>query len=120
MTNIIKQVRSHSDGVERVLVSLDFNHTHEHLLAELNAYVDLVSVGSYCIVFCTVVEDIQAGSFADRAWYVSNKPKNDANECPTIYSEFDIDKDVDNNLLISEPCDGYLKSLLNKRFKGAH
>ena len=43
---IIERVRSHADGVERVIVSLDSNHTHEHVLAELNAYADLVSVGS--------------------------------------------------------------------------
>lgn len=63
---IIQQVRSHADGVDRVLVSLDSNHTHEHVFAELNAYADLVTVGSYCIVFDTVVEDLPAGSFPDR------------------------------------------------------
>ena len=52
------KVRSHANGVDRVLVSLDSNHTHEHVLAELNAFGDLVSVGSYCIVFDTVVEDL--------------------------------------------------------------
>ena len=29
---IIQEVRTHSDGVERVLVSLDSNHTHQHVL----------------------------------------------------------------------------------------
>ena len=43
-----QQVLSHAVGADRVLVSLDSNHTHDHVLAELNAYADLVSVGSYC------------------------------------------------------------------------
>ena len=53
---IIQQVRSHADGVDRVMVFLDSNHTHEHVLAEVNAYANLVSVGSYRILFDTVIE----------------------------------------------------------------
>ena len=51
-----------------MLISLDSNHTHEHVLAELNAYADLVSVGSYCIVFDTVIEDMPDNSFPNREW----------------------------------------------------
>lgn len=107
--DIIQQVRSHADGVERVLVSLDSNHTHEHVLAELNAYADLVSVGSYCIVFDTVVEDLPAGSFPDRPWDVGNNPKTAVHEWLKNHPEFEIDKDIDNKLLISVAPDGYLK-----------
>jgi len=107
--DIIKQVRSHADGVERVLVSLDSNHTHEHVLAELNAYADLVSVGSYCIVFDTVVEDLPAGSFPDRPWDVGNNPKTAVHEWLKSHPEFEIDKNIDNKLLISVAPDGYLK-----------
>lgn len=106
---IIQQVRSHADGVERVLVSLDSNHTHEHVLAELNAYADLVSVGSYCIVFDTVVEDLPAGSFPDRPWDVGNNPKTAVHEWLKSHPEFEIDKKIDNKLLISVAPDGYLK-----------
>lgn len=105
---IIKQVRSHSDGIDRVLVSLDSNHTHEHVLAELNAYADLVSVGSYCIVFDTVVDDLPAGSFPDRPWDVGNNPKTAVHEWLKTHPEFEIDKDIDNKLLISVAPDGYL------------
>lgn len=107
--DIIQQVRSQATGVERVLVSLDSNHTHEHVMAELNAYADLVSVGSYCIVFDTVVEDLPAGSFPDRPWDVGNNPKTAVHEWMKSHPEFKIDKDIDNKLLISVAPDGYLK-----------
>ena len=106
---IIQQVRSHTDGVERVLVSLDSMHTHEHVLAELNAYADLVSVGSYCIVFDTAIEDLPAGSFPHRPWDKGNNPKTAVHEWLKINPEFKIDKDIDNKLLISVAPDGYLK-----------
>jgi cephalosporin hydroxylase len=102
-------IEGSSIGVERVLVSLDSNHTHEHVLSELNAYADLVSVGSYCIVFDTVVEDLPAGSFPDRPWDVGNNPKTAVHEWLKTHSEFEIDKDIDNKLLISVAPDGYLK-----------
>ena len=106
---IIQQVRSHADGADRVLVSLDSNHTHEHVLAELNAYADLVTVGSYCIVFDTVIEDLPAGSILDRPWDVGNNPKTALYEWLKSHPEFEIDKDIDNKLLISAAPDGYLK-----------
>ena len=106
---IIQEVRSHADGADRVLVSLDSNHTHEHVLAELNAYADLVTVGSYCIVFDTAIEDLPPGSFPDRAWDVGNNPKTAVHEWLKSHPEFEIDKDIDNKLLISVAPDGYLK-----------
>ena len=109
--DIIQQVHRYADGVDRVLVSLDSNHTHEHVLAELNAYADLVSVGSYCIAFDTVVEDLPAGSFPDRPWDVGNNPKTAVHEWLQKHPEFKIDKDIDNKLLISVAPDGYLKRL---------
>lgn len=110
-SEIIQQVRSHADGVDRVLVSLDSNHTHDHVLAELNAYADLVSVGSYCIVFDTVIEDLPAGSFPDRPWDVGNNPKTAVHEWLKSHPEFEIDKDIDNKLLISVAPDGYLRRI---------
>lgn len=108
-SEIIQQVRSHADGVERVLVSLDSNHTHEHVLAELNGYADLVSLGSYCIVFDTAIEDLPAGSFPDRPWDVGNNPKTAVHEWLKSHPEFVIDEDIDNKLLISVAPHGYLQ-----------
>lgn len=109
---IIKQVRRNAEGLDRVMVSLDSNHTHEHVLAELNAYANLVSVGSYCIVFDTVIEDLPAGSILDRPWDVGNNPKTALLEWLRTHSEFEIDKGIDNKLLISAAPGGYLKRII--------
>ena len=106
---IIQQVRGHAVGVDRVLVSLDSNHTHEHVFEELNAYADLVSVGSYCIVFDTAIEDLPPGSFPDRPWDVGNNPKTAVHQWLKNHPEFEIDNGIDNKLLISVAPDGYLK-----------
>jgi cephalosporin hydroxylase len=108
---IIQQVRSHANGVDRVLVSLDSNHTHEHVLAELNAYADLVSIGSYCIVFDTVVEDLPAEMFPDRLWGPGNNPKTAVWEYVKTHPEFEIDKSIQNKLLITVAPDGWLKKI---------
>jgi cephalosporin hydroxylase len=109
--DIIQQVLSYANGIKRILVSLDSNHTHEHVIAELNAYADLVSLGSYCIVFDTVIEDLPAGSVADRPWDVGNNPKTAVHEWLRSHPEFVIDKDIDNKLLISVAPDGYLRRI---------
>ena len=85
--------------------------SHDHVLAELNAYADLVYVGSYCIVFDTVVEDLPAGSFTDRPWDVGNNPKTAVHEWLKTQPDFEIDKDIDIKLLISVAPDGYLKRI---------
>ena len=50
---IVEQVRAIAMDYRRVLVCLDSNHTHEHVLAELKAYAPMTTVGSYCVVFDT-------------------------------------------------------------------
>ena len=62
-------------GYERILVCLDSNHTHEHVLAELEAYAPLTSSGSYCCIFDTMVEDLPNDMFLDRPWGKGNNPK---------------------------------------------
>lgn len=106
---IIAQVQDIACGYERVLVCLDSNHTHAHVLAELEAYAPLVSAGSYCVVFDTIVEDMPAEMFPDRPWGTGNNPKTAVWEYLKTHSEFEIDKQMDNKLLISVAPHGYLK-----------
>ena len=90
---------------------LDSNHTHEHVLAELEAYAPLVTPDSYCIVWDTVVDDMPEGSFPDRPWGAGNNPKTAVREYLRSHSEFVIDKEIDNKLLLSVAPDGFLKRI---------
>ncbi len=108
---VISEVRRLASGYKRVLVCLDSNHTHDHVLAELNAYAPLVSVGSYCVVFDTVVEDMPADSFADRPWGHGNNPKTAVWEYMKSHPEFAVDATIPNKLQITVAPDGYLKRI---------
>lgn len=106
---IIAQVHDVAKDFKRILVCLDSNHTHDHVLAELQAYAPLTSVGSYCVVFDTIVEDLPADMFPDRPWGPGNNPKTAVWEYLKTHPEFTIDKQIDHKLLISVAPDGYLK-----------
>jgi cephalosporin hydroxylase len=106
---IICQVKKYASQYKRVLISLDSNHTHEHVLAELNAYSDLVTPGSYCIVFDTIIEDLPDEACLDRTWSKGNNPKTAVWEFLKTHPEFEIDRQVQDKLLITVAPDGYLK-----------
>lgn len=106
---VIEQVHQVADGYQRILVCLDSNHTHDHVLAELEAYAPLTSKGSYCVVFDTIVEDMPSDMFPDRPWGPGNNPKTAVWEYLKTHSEFEIDKSIQHKLLITVAPDGYLK-----------
>lgn len=107
--DVVAQVRARTAGKRRILVCLDSNHTHDHVLAELQAYAPLVSVGSYCVVFDTVVEDLPAELSADRPWDPGNNPKTAVREYLKNHPEFEIDKAIERKLQITVAPDGYLR-----------
>jgi cephalosporin hydroxylase len=108
---IVDQVYQVAKGYDRILVCLDSNHTHEHVLAELQAYAPLTSVGSYCVVFDTIVEDLPADMFDERPWSPGNNPKTAVWEFLKTHTEFEIDIQIQNKLLITVAPDGYLKRI---------
>lgn len=107
--SVVEQVKEKAKGKERVLVILDSNHTHDHVLAELQAYAPLVTKGSYCIAFDTVIEDMPEGSFPDRPWDRGNNPKTAVWEYLKTTDRFVIDESIHNKLQITVAPDGYLK-----------
>ncbi|MCT7983608.1 cephalosporin hydroxylase family protein [Laspinema sp. A4] len=110
---IIAQVKAKAAHKNKILVCLDSNHTHDHVLAELEAYAPLVSVGSYCIVFDTIIEDLPDDMFGDRPWGVGNNPKTAVWEYLKTHPQFEIDKSIQHKLLITVAPDGYLKRIKN-------
>jgi cephalosporin hydroxylase len=108
-SEIIEQVKTMAARKCCVLVCLDSNHTHDHVLAELEAYALLTSIGSYCVVFDTFVEDVPADVFPDRPWGPGNNPKTAVREYLKTHSEFEIDTRINHKLLITVAPDGYLK-----------
>lgn len=103
------KVREFAKPYKTVMVVLDSNHTHEHVLDELKRYSPLVSSGSYCVVFDTVVEDMPAGSYPDRPWDKGNNPKTAVWEFLKTHKDFNIDRSITDKILITVAPDGYLK-----------
>ncbi|MFZ1179570.1 MAG: CmcI family methyltransferase [Mycobacterium sp.] len=103
---VVAQVREIAAGDQHVLVCLDSNHTHAHVLAELQAYAPLTSVGSYCVVLDTMVEDVPADT--DRPWGLGDNPKTAVREYLRTHTEFEIDKSIQHKLLITVAAGGYL------------
>ena len=105
----IEQVKAKAEGKQKILIYLDSNHTHEHVLKELEIYAPMTSVGSYCVVFDTLIEDAPIDMFSDRSWGVGNNPKTAVWEYLKSHPEFEIDKSIQHKLLITVAPDGYLK-----------
>ena len=109
---VIEDVKKYAAGEKVVLVCLDSNHTHEHVLSELNLYSSFVSPGSYIVAFDTIVEDLPEGYFSQkRPWGISNNPRTAVDEFLKANKDFEIDESIDNKLLISVAPGGYLKRI---------
>lgn len=108
---IIRKVTEFAKKKKRVLVCLDSNHTHEHVLAELRAYAPLVSVGSYIVVEDTGIEDLPAGTISDRPYGKGNNPKTAVSEFLKENNNFKIDKIIASKLILTGSPDGYLKRI---------
>jgi cephalosporin hydroxylase len=106
---VVEQVRGLVAEQERVMVILDSNHTHDHVLRELKLYSPLVTRGSYLIVFDTSVEDAPDELFAGRPWGKGNNPKTAVREFLATDNRFEVDRTIDAKLLITVAPEGYLR-----------
>ena len=111
--NTINKVKKIAKNKKKILVVLDSNHTHEHVIKELEQYSQFVRKGSYLVVFDTIIEDIphKIMKKTGRTWGKGNSPKSAVMEFLSKNSRFVIDTEIDNKLQISvAPC-GYLKCI---------
>ncbi|MCL5097240.1 MAG: cephalosporin hydroxylase family protein [Candidatus Omnitrophica bacterium] len=107
--DMARRVHDMARGKKPVLVVLDSNHTHGHVLREMQLYGPLVTRGSYLVVFDTVVEDMPDEFFAHRPWRKGNSPKTAVHEFLKGNHRFRIDKEIEQKLLLTVAPDGYLK-----------
>ncbi len=106
---MVERVREFTGNYKTIMITLDSNHTHDHVLSELRLYSPFVTPGSYCVVFDTIVEDMPAGSYSDRPWDKGNNPTTAVWEFLKTNRDFEIDHEIENKLLITVAPDGYLK-----------
>ncbi|GLK59738.1 MULTISPECIES: cephalosporin hydroxylase family protein [Azotobacter] len=108
---VIEKVHGIAANYKRIMVFLDSMHTHDHVLAELQAYAPLVSPGSYCVVFDTFVEDMPPSFFADRPWNVGNNPKTAVQQWLADQSKFSVDFEMERKLQVTVAPYGFLRRL---------
>lgn len=107
----VNQVKEISKGKKKILVCLDSNHTHDHVLEELKLYAPLVSTGSYCVVFDTIVEDMPEDYNWNRPWNKEKNPKTAVWKYLKSNDDFVIDESIQNKLLITVAPQGFLKKI---------
>ncbi len=117
----VAAVRAIAGQHERIMVCLDSNHTHAHVLKELECHAPLVSPGCYCVVFDTIIELMPRGFFADRPWDRGNNPSTAVEAFlgqltlrPMQAADggplrFEPDAGIDRQLLVSAARGGYLR-----------
>lgn len=110
---VAARVHDFARDKKRVLVILDSNHTHAHVRRELDLYSSLVQAGSYLIVFDTVIEDMPEDAFPDRPWGQGDNPKTAVWEFLESNDRFEINREIQDKLLLTVAPDGYLKCLKN-------
>lgn len=109
--SIIDKVKDFCESKERILICLDSNHTHDHVLKELELYSQFVTHESYIIVFDTIIEDLPKKFFSDKEYDKGNNPKTAVWEFLKTNDDFIIDKDIENKLIITVAPDGFLKRI---------
>lgn len=106
---IVEKVWASAGAAAPVIVILDSMHTHAHVLAELNAYADLVKEGSYIVVLDTVIADLPADLYPDRPWSPEDNPRTAVEEFLKTNARFEVDTDLERRLAITTAPGGYLR-----------
>ena len=107
--SLFSELSDIAKNYKRIMVILDSNHTHDHVLEELRMYSKLVSVGNYCIVMDTVIETSPIAALADRPWTVGNNPMTAVKQFLAEESNFDVDKQIEHKLGITVAPNGWLR-----------
>lgn len=115
---ILKKIKKISKNFKKVLVCLDSDHTHEHVLSELNNYSKFVSKNSYLVVF-----DTTQGTFNNniinkiskiykyKPWGKKSNPLTAVKQFLKNNQNFKVDTNFFNKSLVSNCYSGFLKKI---------
>ena len=105
---IVSQVKSIAKRHNVVMVLLDSCHTEEHVLKEMQLYGELVSVGSYLVVYDTIVE-FGDDEYLSRPWGRGNNPYTAVQKYIAAHDDFVIDSQIDQKNVLTSCPGGWLK-----------
>jgi cephalosporin hydroxylase len=97
-----------AEELSPVLLILDSNHTHDHVLAELNVLAPLLPRGSVIMVADTIVEEMPEGHYPDRPWGKGNNPLTAVNAFLEMNENFSLEESWSRRSLMGEFRDGIL------------
>jgi cephalosporin hydroxylase len=103
------KVLKYTKNKKKILVILDSNHSHDHVLKELEFYSKFVSKGSYCIVYDTIIEIMPKNFYKNRNWDKGDNPYTAVKSFLKKNKNFSIDKKIQKKLIITAGIDGYLR-----------
>lgn len=109
---VISQIYAIAKEKKRIMVFLDSNHTHAHVLAELRAYAPLVTKDSFCVVADTGIEDIDPSLVAQgREWCKGNSPKSALNDYLKDNDDFVIDHFYHEKAWVTSAPGGFIRKI---------
>lgn len=107
---VVEQIVARLSPSDRVMLMLDSNHTHDHVLDELRVLTPLVTAGQYCVVMDTLVEFMPKETFPDRPWGPGNNPYSAIEVFLDESQGFVRDKDLSSQILTTLHPGGYLRA----------
>lgn len=109
--SIVAKIKAHIEPGQSVMVLLDSNHTHAHVLEELRFYAPLVTKGQFLVVSDTIVEDIPPQEHRLREWGPGNNPKTALRAYLQQVDRFEVDAYINSKPLLSYTPDGYCRCI---------
>lgn len=108
---IFETISSQIPTGSNVLLVLDSNHSHEHVLAELKLWSPLLRKGNFIIVSDTIVEVIPEQKHRPRPWGPGNNPMTGMKEFLKSNDRFTSLNIYSDRAIVSFNPSGYLKCI---------
>lgn len=107
----LAMLRARLEPDDVIMVCLDSNHSHDHVLKELELYSPLVTPGSYIVVFDTIVEFLPEPEQKTRPWGKGDNPLTAVQAFLAGNDDFVVDENLTRKLGVSYAPSGYLERI---------